>query len=128
MKWLQKWLKPSSKSNKSDSKQETDHIDASLRVLELKGRTIQKHIVPEVGMSILELAMKNDVDWNSYCKRGTCARCRCHVDAGPENLSEPNEAEQWRLTEEEIEEGFRLGCQTKVVKPGKASVKHSPYF
>lgn len=128
MKWLQKWFKRSSKSESEEPASTGENGDEALQLLELKGRQVQKKVVPVVGKSILELAMKNKVDWNSLCTKGTCARCRCQVTAGQENLSEPNDAEKWRLTDEEIEEGYRLGCQTKVAKAGETSVKHSPYF
>jgi 2Fe-2S ferredoxin len=96
--------------------------------IELKGRTVLRKAKPIVGVSILELADKSGVDWNSHCKRGTCARCRCHVSEGKEYLSEPNEAETARLTAEEIEGGYRLGCQAKISAAGNVKVRHAPYF
>lgn len=98
------------------------------KLVELKGKNIQRHVAPVIGMTVLELAERNEVDWNSYCKRGTCARCRCHVSEGMEYLSLPNEAEEKRLDPEEIDEGYRLGCQTKLDKIGVISIKHAPYF
>lgn len=99
--------------------------DASV---ELKGRSVTRHAVPEIGASILELAERNKVDWLSSCKRGTCARCRCLVSEGMELLSAPNEAELERLESEEIAKGYRLGCQAKIEAAGKIAVKHASYF
>lgn len=98
------------------------------QIIELTGREIQRHVAPVLGMTVLDLAERNDVDWNSFCKRGTCARCRCMVVEGIEYLSEPNLAEERRLDPEEIEEGYRLGCQIKIEAVGPIKIKHSPYF
>jgi 2Fe-2S ferredoxin len=94
----------------------------------LKGRSTHKHVPAEPGMSLLELAMKYKVEWGFSCTRGTCARCRCHVSAGMDILSEPNDAEWDRLEPEEIEQGYRLGCQARVEKDGEAIVASRPYF
>ena len=45
-----------------------------------------------------------------------------------EYLSEPNEAEQLRLEPEEIEQGYRLGCQAKVVASGPIKATLETYF
>lgn len=98
------------------------------KIVMLRGRNTEQYVAPVIGMTILELAEQNEVDWNSFCKRGTCARCRCHVSEGLEHLSIPNQAEESRLDPEEIEEGYRLGCQSKFEKIGVTSIKHAPYF
>ncbi|RAR43583.1 ferredoxin [Paenibacillus sp. MDMC362] len=97
-------------------------------IIELAGREVRRSVAPVLGMTVLDLAERNDVDWNSFCKRGTCARCRCLVLEGIEHLSEPNLAEERRLDPEEIEEGYRLGCQSKIEAVGPIKIKHAPYF
>jgi len=98
------------------------------RIIELSGREVQRSVAPVLGMTVLDLAERNEVDWNSFCKRGTCARCRCMVVEGIEYLSEPNLAEERRLDPEEIEEGYRLGCQSRIEAVGPVKIKHAPYF
>lgn len=107
----------------NDMQEETEE-----QIVELKGRHVQRFVAPVIGLTVLDLAEKNEVDWNSFCKRGTCARCRCHVSEGLEYLSAPNEAEEKRLDPEEIDEGYRLGCQTTLERIGVISIKHAPYF
>jgi len=97
-------------------------------MLELKGRTISKEVEPEIGLSILKHTDKHKVDWGFSCTRGVCARCRCHVSEGAEHLNEPTGAEILRLELEEIEEGFRLGCQAVVASEGPIKVKLQTYF
>ncbi len=82
----------------------------------------------ETGLTILDLALKNDVDWGFSCTRGTCARCRCLVTDGAGFLTEPTEEELVRLDEEEIKAGFRLGCQVAVESAGPVCVTYKPYF
>lgn len=97
-------------------------------MIELIGRTKRKTAEAGLGMTILELAIKADVDWGFNCKRGTCSRCRCQVLEGIEYLSEPNKEELLGLDDEELEQGFRLGCQTKVISDGAIAVQIKPYF
>ncbi len=42
----------------------------------LKTRAMQKDIEPVPGETLLQLAIRNKMDWGHNCKRGTCARCR----------------------------------------------------
>lgn len=97
-------------------------------MIELRGRTVLKQVEPVIGESILKLALKNKVDWSSSCTRGSCARCRCFVSEGMEHLSEANEAEWARLEPEEIEEGYRLACQTSVRTAGTVKIRLKTYF
>jgi ferredoxin, 2Fe-2S len=95
----------------------------------LQGRTKTKEVEAEDGLSILDLALKADVDWGFSCTRGTCARCRCLVEEGAEFLDEVTDAEWDRLEPEEFEQGYRLGCQA-IVKSGAGTIKaaNKPYF
>jgi 2Fe-2S ferredoxin len=43
-------------------------------MLELKARRIQKTVEAEKGLTILDLALKHEVDWGFSCTRGSCAR------------------------------------------------------
>ncbi|WP_342346100.1 2Fe-2S iron-sulfur cluster-binding protein [Paenibacillus mangrovi] len=103
----------------------TENLAATMQ---LKGRTIEKTIVPEPGKTILQHAKDHEIDWQHMCKRGTCARCRCQVMEGLQFLEEPTQAEHSRLDPEEFDEGFRLGCQAVVKAPGKIVARNKTYF
>lgn len=98
-------------------------------MIALKGRTISVEVEAEAGMSLLDLALKHSVDWQFSCSRGTCARCRCLIEAGMEFLEEVTDEEWDRLDEEELDGGYRLGCQA-VVKDGAGTIiaRNKPYF
>ncbi|TDF99334.1 2Fe-2S iron-sulfur cluster-binding protein [Paenibacillus piri] len=97
-------------------------------MITLKGRKVHKEVPAESKLTLLDLALKHDVDWGFSCTRGTCARCRCLVTEGRLLLNEPTDAELDRLEPEELEEGFRLGCQASVRQEGPVTVVHKPYF
>lgn len=87
-----------------------------------------KTVAPEIGITLLEHARKAGVDWLYQCSKGTCARCRCFVSAGAERLAEPNDKEWDRLDPEELEGGYRLGCQAVVVERGEIVAANKTYF
>ncbi|GIP32379.1 2Fe-2S iron-sulfur cluster-binding protein [Paenibacillus sp. J2TS4] len=97
-------------------------------MIQLKGRFGTETVEAETGLSILELALKNKVDWGFSCTRGTCARCRCHISEGMEFLTEPTEAELNRLDPEEFDEGYRLGCQARIKEIGPIKATNKTYF
>lgn len=97
-------------------------------MITLHGRTVNKTMETAVSLTILELALKNKVDWGFSCKRGTCSRCRCLVLDGMEHLTAPTEKEQEGLEQEELEEGYRLGCQAKIKSQGTITVTFKPYY
>ena len=97
-------------------------------VLDLKGRTIHKRVEPVIGQSLLDIALHNGIDWQFSCTRGTCARCRCLVETGRDLLREPSDAEWDRLDEEELEQGYRLGCQAIVRQAGELIAVNKTYF
>ncbi|RTE10471.1 2Fe-2S iron-sulfur cluster-binding protein [Paenibacillus whitsoniae] len=97
-------------------------------MLVLKTRKGQKEVAVDTGLTLLDHALKENVEWGFSCTRGTCARCRCYVAEGRELLALPTEAEEDRLEPEELEQGFRLACQCVVRQEGNISVTHKPYF
>ncbi|MFC5650827.1 2Fe-2S iron-sulfur cluster-binding protein [Paenibacillus solisilvae] len=98
-------------------------------MLELISRTRSITVEAEEGMSLLDLAMKHDLDWAFSCTRGTCARCRCFVEEGADFLEEVTDAEWDRMNPEEFEQGYRLACQA-LIKSDAGLIKavNKPYF
>ncbi|CAI6058219.1 2Fe-2S iron-sulfur cluster-binding protein [Cohnella sp. JJ-181] len=97
-------------------------------MLKLKGRTVESEAAPRVGATLLELALGAGVDWQFNCSRGTCARCRCLITAGGEHLEESTDAEWDRLGPEELDAGYRLGCQARIATAGTISAINRTYF
>jgi len=97
-------------------------------MLTLKGRTVEKTVDIRLGESLLDHALANGIDLGFSCTRGTCARCRCLIREGRELLNEPTDAEYDRMDEEELEEGYRLGCQAVIRKEGAVAAINRTYF
>lgn len=97
-------------------------------MITLTGRTITKTVEPQLGKSLLEHAMQASVDWQFNCSRGTCARCRCSIVTGAEFLADVSDAEWDRLGPDELDEGYRLGCQAIVLKAGDIKAINRTYF
>lgn len=97
--------------------------------IELVSRTKSVVFEGEEGLSLLDLAIKHQVDWMFSCTRGTCARCRCLVEEGVNLLEEVTDAEWDRMDPEEFEQGYRLGCQA-IVTAGDGIIRavNKPYF
>ncbi|HZG57477.1 2Fe-2S iron-sulfur cluster-binding protein [Paenibacillus sp.] len=97
-------------------------------MLTLKGRTVVKTVEAEIGKSLLDHALAHGIDVGFSCTRGTCARCRCYVEEGRALLNEPTDAEFDRLDEDEIEQGYRLGCQAVIRRTGDVRAVNRTYF
>lgn len=97
-------------------------------LITLTGRTLSKTVESRIGQSLLQIAQEASVDWQFNCSRGTCAKCRCIVLEGAELLCEVNDAEWDRLGPDELDAGYRLGCQAAVVKSGNIRAMNKTYF
>ncbi|MFS1512333.1 2Fe-2S iron-sulfur cluster-binding protein [Chengkuizengella sp. SCS-71B] len=112
-------------SPNSDQKNIDEHKE---QVVELKGKFKEKKVKTELNISLLDLALKNNIDWQFACTNGNCARCRCYIQEGAELLSNVNSAEKSRLDIQELKDGYRLGCQAVIVKDGALKAMNKTYF
>jgi uncharacterized 2Fe-2S/4Fe-4S cluster protein (DUF4445 family) len=66
----------------------------------------------QLGCTVLEAARNAGVELVSICGgQGTCDGCRIRLVSGV--LSSPTEEEKAHFSPDELEEGYRLGCQAK---------------
>jgi 2Fe-2S ferredoxin len=68
----------------------------------------------EEDESLLELSEREKVPVPFGCYAGHCAACMVRIEEGRENISAPNVFEEYTLTRQELEQGWRLGCQIKL--------------
>ena len=74
----------------------------------------EKNIEVNKGTSILEALEKAGISIDTPCGgKGICGKCKVLFNKG---ITAAASAEKEFLSEEEIEKGFRLACQTKVFK------------
>ena len=75
-------------------------------------------IIVEKGTSILEVALSNDIELESFCEGCcSCSTCRVEIVSGGQNLSKMSPQEANLLGETRVENGDRLSCQAKVNGP-----------
>jgi len=78
-----------------------------------------KRVEPIEGRTLLEAASDAGINIRSICGgEGLCGKCRVIVREGGQNLSLPTEAEKRALSREDLDNGFRLACQAKILKKG----------
>jgi uncharacterized 2Fe-2S/4Fe-4S cluster protein (DUF4445 family) len=77
-----------------------------------------------LGDSIYTALINLNIPIQSLCSgRGMCGRCKIQILNGSNFLNYPTQAEQELLEPEEIEQGYRLACQTKIDNvPGTVSL------
>jgi chlorosome envelope protein I len=67
------------------------------------------------GERILDVARRNGAHIGFVCDgTGFCQTCKVRVLAGAESLSPPNDREKIWLSDENLQAGWRLGCQASV--------------
>jgi ferredoxin len=75
------------------------------------------------GEVVLDVARRNASHIGFACDgNGLCQMCECLVNTGAEHLSPPNETEHVWLTQAQLQEGRRLGCQASLRGPGPVEV------
>ncbi|GAB7014890.1 ASKHA domain-containing protein [Methanogenium cariaci] len=82
--------------------------------------------VADSSHTLLELAQGANISLRGECGgTGVCGKCKIKIVKRNGLLNEPTEKEREHLNETGIAEGYRLGCQTKVVS-GKCTVYIPP--
>lgn len=95
-----------------------DHVSVTF---EPEGKT-----VADSSHTLLELAQSGNISLRGECGgAGVCGKCKVKVVKIAGSLSEPTKKEREHLKEEERAEGYRLGCQTKVLS-GRCTVYIPP--
>ncbi len=67
------------------------------------------------GQDLLSVARGLGVEIESICGgKGTCKKCRVHLESAPETLSAPTSVEEQALGAAALAAGMRLACQARV--------------
>jgi len=75
--------------------------------------------------NLLRLSLREKGGIPFKCGGGLCGTCRCHIDQGLENTDEVKPKERNHLSDEDLANGFRMACQTFVMK-GEVRVSWDP--
>ena len=75
------------------------------------------------GAALLSVARTLGVEIESACGgKGTCKKCRVHLESAPGTLTPPTDVEVKALGEEGLAAGLRLACQSHVANDVKVFV------
>lgn len=68
----------------------------------------------KIGETVLRAANKGRVALNHKCGgKGSCTTCKVRIEQQT-GVSQPNHLEQRMISEANLEQGHRLGCQVKI--------------
>ncbi|GAB7386373.1 2Fe-2S iron-sulfur cluster-binding protein [Bacillaceae bacterium] len=76
--------------------------------------------VPE-GSNLLRTSMRYEGGIPFKCGGGLCGTCKVKIEEGLENVDKIKKHEQKHLSEEKLNEGYRLACQTFITGDVKVS-------
>lgn len=72
-------------------------------------------ISPIKGKSLLATAFEQEIPLDYKCQKGNCTRCKVELMDGEEMVNKPTPKEHEKL-EDDLNEGYRLACQTVPLK------------
>ncbi|MFV9510698.1 2Fe-2S iron-sulfur cluster-binding protein [Tepidibacillus sp. LV47] len=85
-----------------------------------------KKIEVKPGTTILKAAIKADIHLAHKCGgKGACLTCKVKVE-DPSKVLAPSKIEQRKLGPTYLQQGMRLGCQTKVLASVKIEIPEDP--
>jgi xylene monooxygenase electron transfer component len=71
------------------------------------GRSIS--VKGEASQNLLKVALEHGINWPHNCRVGSCGTCRCKLLSGQ---IKPLNDFSYVLTDEELDQGYILACQT----------------
>lgn len=74
----------------------------------------------EHGRTLLNAALGSGINWPHKCKVGSCGTCKCQVVSGS---IKPQIDFSYVLTQEEIDSGYVLACQSELKSDIAVEVK-----
>jgi uncharacterized 2Fe-2S/4Fe-4S cluster protein (DUF4445 family) len=83
-----------------------------------------KHVAVPIGRTLLEVAQELGVEISAVCGGvGTCGKCKVLVKEGAALLEPPTASEKSFIRDDEIDFGYRLGCEAVMRVDGLLTVE-----
>jgi ferredoxin len=84
-----------------------------------------KVVTAPENSNLLRVSLREKGGIPFKCGGGLCGTCRCRIESGLENTDAVKPKERNHLSEEDLRDGYRMACQTFIVK-GDVSVSWDP--
>jgi len=73
-----------------------------------------KQVTAEENSNLLRVSLREKGGIPFKCGAGLCGTCRCRIEIGLENTDAVKPKERKHLTDEDLQNGYRMACQTFV--------------
>jgi ferredoxin len=84
-----------------------------------------KVVTAAENSNLLRVSLREQGGIPFKCGGGICGTCKCKIEHGIWNTDEVKAKERKHLSEEQIREGYRMACQTFILK-GDVKVSWQP--
>jgi ferredoxin len=84
-----------------------------------------KVVTAPENSNLLRVSLREKGGIPFKCGGGLCGTCKCRIEHGIENTDSVKDKERRHLSQTDLENGYRMACQTFVVK-GNVSVSWEP--
>ncbi|WP_175482331.1 2Fe-2S iron-sulfur cluster-binding protein [Thermoflavimicrobium dichotomicum] len=92
----------------------------------IRFRSGEEHVIEvQVGSNLLLEAVQRSIPIPFRCTRGNCGKCLVRITEGLEQTSGITTAEVQKMDPGQIEQGYRLACQTDVFGNVKVDIESS---
>ena len=85
-----------------------------------------KTVTAAENSNLLRVSLREQGGIPFKCGGGLCGTCKCLVEEGRENTDAVKKKEEKLLSTEELEQGYRLACQTFLKGDVKVSWEETP--
>ncbi|WP_232823137.1 2Fe-2S iron-sulfur cluster-binding protein [Oceanibium sediminis] len=89
-----------------------DQVDTKIRIRFLTSGVDDVEV--PAGSNLLRMSIRYQGGLPFKCGGGMCGTCFCKIEEGAENTGPLTGKEKKMLTDEEVAQGHRLGCQTSL--------------
>jgi ferredoxin len=83
-----------------------------------------KTVTAPADSNLLRISLREQGGIPFKCGGGLCGTCKCRIEAGREHLDAVKPKERRHLSDADIENGYRMACQTFI--KGDISVSWEP--
>jgi uncharacterized 2Fe-2S/4Fe-4S cluster protein (DUF4445 family) len=87
----------------------------------------ERRVRMSVGRTLLDATLAARLEVSNVCAgRGVCGKCRLEIVSGGENVSPVTDLERMSISEQDIEQGFRVACCARITNAAPITLHIPP--